>query len=291
MKLSRRRFITLSACALATPGAAASRQWRGHAFGSEVSVDLRGDAAHVEADIDLVIDELRRIEARFSLFSPGSELSRLNARGRLAASAELRGVLQLARHVHRATDGLFDPTIQPLWEALAAGGDVVAARALVGFERVDLGAGDVRLAPRQKLSLNGIAQGHAADRVAALLRARGYRKALVDMGEFSAIGGPFRLAIEDPRAGLLGQLTLRGGAIATSSPSAMQIGGQDHIFHPRGGSAHWSTVTVEARSAALADAASTALVLMPLAQVHRAAQVLGLTRVFLVDAAGDLIRL
>jgi hypothetical protein len=41
----------------------------------------------------------------------------------------------------------------------------------------------------------------------------------------------------------------------------------------------------------LADAASTALVLMPLAQVHRVAQALGLTQVFLVDAAGDLIRL
>ncbi|WP_226550587.1 FAD:protein FMN transferase [Celeribacter naphthalenivorans] len=291
MRLSRRRFLTLSACALAAPAGAATGRWTGYAFGAEVSVELRGPHGLVEADLQAVIAEIRALERRFSLYDPASDLSRLNARREGPLSPEMREVLELSHRVHAVTGGLFDLTIQPLWEALAQGGDVTAARDLIGLDRVTLEADYVKLVAGQKLSFNGIAQGYATDRIAALLAARGYGDALINMGEFAALGGPFRLGFEDPDAGRLGAVHLSAGAMATSSPSAMTVGSETHILHPKGGKALWSTVTVLAKGAgqaALADAASTAFCLMPRPEIETAKRKLGLSRVYLVDVAGNL---
>lgn len=291
MRLSRRRFLTLSACALAAPAGAATGRWTGYAFGAEVSLELRGPHGLVEADLQAVIAEVRALERRFSLYDPASDLSKLNASGQGALSPQLREILALSHQVHAATQGLFDPTIQPLWEALAQGGDVTAARDLIGLDRITHDADRVKLGARQKLSFNGIAQGYATDRIAALLAARGYGEALINMGEFTALGGSFRLGLEDPEVGRLGAIHLNAGAMATSSPSAMTVGGETHILHPKGGKALWSTVTVLAKGAckaALADAASTAFCLMPRSEIETAKQKLGLSRVYLVDVAGNL---
>ena len=87
------------------------------------------------------------------------------------------------------------------------------------------------------------------------LAAHGFTSALVNIGEYAALGGPFRLGIADPVAGMLAESVLTQGALAVSSPQAMQIGGQGHILHPQGQPPRWSTVAVEADSAALADLA------------------------------------
>ena len=48
------------------------------------------------------------------------------------------------------------------------------------------------------LTLNGIAQGYATDRVVAILRSEGIEHSLVDMGESRALGdGPGRPAVAD----------------------------------------------------------------------------------------------
>src|SRR6056297_2116037 len=115
------------------------------------------------------------------------------------------------------------------------------ARAAIGWARVRRDGDSIRLAPGQALTLNGMAQGFATDRVRALLRDAGLDRCLVNIGEFAALGGPWRLGLADPVHGHLGQVTLDGTAVATSSPAADQVGGQAHILHatarPR-----WSTV-------------------------------------------------
>jgi thiamine biosynthesis lipoprotein len=150
----------------------------------------------------------------------------------------------------------------------------------------------VTLAPGQALTLNGIAQGFATDLVADGLRAAGFTHALVDVGEYRALGGPFRIGVEDPAAGLLASRAVTDGAVATSSPGALTIGGMPHILDPLTGGAarpRWSTVSVEAETAALADGLSTAMCLMDraaIAALKRAAP--GVRRVTLVDVDGNL---
>lgn len=289
--ISRRRFLAITAAAtVAGPARARPHTWRGHALGAEVSVrlDMAGDPAPLFAAIAA---ELRGIEADFSLYDADSGLRRLNATGRLALSPRWRALLPGVDRLHEATGGLFDPTVQPLWQALARGGDTGSARAAIGWERVVRDARTLRLGTGQALTLNGIAQGYATDRIRALLCEAGLDRCLVNIGEFAALGGPWRLGLSDPRHGHLGHVTLDGTAVATSSPTADRVGGQAHILHatarPR-----WSTVSVVAESAALADGLSTALVLAPMAEARRVARSLpGVRAVRLVDDAGDLMTL
>ncbi|WP_210530273.1 FAD:protein FMN transferase [Rubellimicrobium arenae] len=260
--MRRRRFLRIMAAALLGPGAALARDRR-LALGAEAELTLYGPPALTARARDRAWAEIARIESIFSLYDPASSLSRLNAAGRLDAPPhELLEVLALSDRLHAATGGLFDPTVQPLWLALAQGGDAEEARRLIGWEGVRIGPDAVRLGKGQALTLNGITQGYATDRVARVLADEGLTHALVDIGEFRALSGPFRLGVEDPTWGRLGQITLDGAACATSSPGAMLLpGGSGHILDPRGGDPVWSTVTVTAPTAAMADGLATALCL------------------------------
>jgi thiamine biosynthesis lipoprotein len=116
--LTRRRFITISA-ALA-PSLALARTplhvETGIALGAKVS--LRLDHPNAPRLARMAMAEIGRLERIFSLYLPGSDLSRLNRYGELDAPPfELLECLALAGAVHRASGGRFDPTVQPLWRA------------------------------------------------------------------------------------------------------------------------------------------------------------------------------
>lgn len=272
---TRRRFLTISAAALALPGVAmaspVSARWSGTALGAPASMTLAGvdplEARPVFARLEA---EIARLERIFSLYRPDSALTRLNRTGRLATPPpELLEVLTLAGALHRASGGVFDPTVQPLWQALAEGGDADAARALVNWDGLRIDAGELRLArPGMALTLNGVAQGYISDRIAALLKGQGYGNVLVDIGEIVALGtkdggAPWRAGIAAPGGRILRRMSLSDRALATSATEGMLLGnGQSHILHPDGGSGRHRVVSVSARTAALADGLSTALCLL-----------------------------
>ncbi|MGH1368014.1 MAG: FAD:protein FMN transferase [Maritimibacter sp.] len=266
--MDRRRFLSIAAGAcVAMPALAQTRTWSGHALGAEASVTLTGPSAITDGALREVRSILARMEATFSLYDPASELSRLNARGGLTASPDMETVLAQAHLLHHATEGLFDPTVQPLWQARARAEDERLATAAIGWDRVTLGA-KIRLGRGQALTLNGIAQGYATDQVANALKARGFGDVLVNVGEFVGLGGPWQVGMQDPKAGLVAALSLKDRAVATSSPRAMLLGEGGHIFAPRH-AAQWSTVSVEAPNAMLADGLSTALCLADETQARR----------------------
>ena len=273
--LTRRRFIAISA-ALA-PSMALARTpdlhvETGIALGATVTLRLHHpDAPRIAA---LAMAEIRRLEGVFSLYLPDSALVRLNRDARLEAPPlELLECLTLAGSVHRASGGAFDPTVQPLWQAKvealtrdAALTEVERAkvRALIGWDGVVLDPAAITLRPGMALTLNGIAQGYIADRVAALLAGHGLTRALVDTGELRALpegDWPVELASG-------GGIILQDRALATSAPLGMTFGGDgqtSHILDPRTGAplrSAWRSVTISTPSAALADALSTAACLM-----------------------------
>lgn len=286
--MNRRRFITVSAAAMVADAVQASPlRWQGRAMGADVSLVLQGGT---QADLDAAVAKIRRLEGLFSIYDPTSELSRLNKNGGGKLSPQTAQLLALCDQIYMQTGGLFDPTVQPVFRAALLG------RALpwdlVGWNKVRLDKDYLHLSQGQEMTLNGIAQGYATDRVRDLLASRGFTRALVSVGEHSAIGGPFRLGLQDPEHGLLAVRTLTDSAVATSSPSAMQItGAVAHIFDPAGTVGPlWSTVSVEAKSAALADGLSTALCMVPRDQAAQIARATG-TRITLIDQDGDLVRL
>lgn len=282
--LSRRRFLTIAACAAAfAPGAhaaAALTQWRERALGAQVTLSLAHPDA--EAIAARVFAELRRLEAVFSLYREDSALVVLNRDGVLPAPPfELLECLGLCDRAHSATGGAFDPTVQPLWAALARAqtdetsdrGEIERARQLVGWRGVAFDSGAVRLArPGMALTLNGIAQGYIADRVAMMLRREGLDEVMIDTGELHALGGhpgggAWPVTLQAPDGEVPGRTGLSDAALATSSPLGMRMGGTGpgHILNPASGQptqARWRLVSVTGPSAALADALSTALCVM-----------------------------
>ncbi|MEM9797463.1 MAG: FAD:protein FMN transferase [Pseudomonadota bacterium] len=288
MSLSRRRVLAVTACALGAPASAAPRRWQGQAMGADMAIKLRAPEAQARPALEAALRVLRRIEAEFSLYDPASRLMLLNRTGRLdAPSRDMRALLSLSDRVHILTGGLFDPSVQPLWKALSEGRAPDETRKDVGWSRVRVTAKAVELDPGMALTFNGIAQGYATDRVADILRANGLTDVLVDLGEQRALGGPWQLGLVDPEHGLLGQRTLTNAAIATSSPMATPLASQGHILHPTR-SPLWSTVSVEAPEAALADALSTALVLADQDEISAIRHALPSIRVTIVDPDGNL---
>lgn len=294
--LNRRRFLTITAAAtvswpLGVPARAeTTKYWLGTALGARASIRLD----HPDADgiIGAVLGEIERLEQIFSLYRANSELSRLNRDGRLEyPSFEMVELLSLCGAIHQATSGRFDPTIQPVWAMYAehhASGRVPDAAAIDHALRF-VGWSDVSASPQRislkktgmALTLNGIAQGYIADKVAAMLRNKDLDNILIDTGELYAMGGmpqgghwPIRLgSSQAPHA--LRRVRLANGGLATSAPlgtvfdDAGRIG---HIIDSRNGLPAKTTfplVTVSAVTAARADAFSTAFCLMPAEEIER----------------------
>ena len=291
MKLNRRRFLSISAaCMLATPARAQIHRWQGRALGAEVDITLHAPAEIAEPALDRARGSLDAVMAQFDLFDPASTVSRLNRTGHLdAPDVMFRRLMQACPQVHAATGGLFDPTVQPLWRALAEGQPPEAARALIDWSRVRHSAASVTLGEGQALTFNGIAQGFATDLVAEALRDAGLERTLVNIGEFRGTGGPWRLGISDPEIGMIGTRTLTSSAIATSSPKAVPLGGQGHILHGHA-KPRWSTVSVEAATATMADGFSTALTMARLEDIRAAVGTFGIRRITLVSDQGDVSR-
>ncbi|MDX8348923.1 FAD:protein FMN transferase [Cognatiyoonia sp. IB215446] len=291
MRMNRRRFLSISAAMLATPAWAGVHSWQGRALGADVSLKIRGARGASVAVLAQMRALLSEVEQLFSLYDPSSAVVRLNNEGVLDNPPErFTALLADADRAHDLTDGLFDPSVQPLWRALAGDGDVAPARSLVGWNRVQWDASRIQLGAGQALTFNGIAQGFATDLVTEHLSASGLTDVLVNIGEYRAIGGTWRLGISDPQHGQLGMRTLRRGAIATSSPSAMALGDEGHILHPKA-HPHWSTVSVEADNATLADCLSTALCLAPRQMIEQVRTTPRVKRITLVDFEGNLTSL
>jgi thiamine biosynthesis lipoprotein len=290
--------------------------WKGIALGAQAQLKLQHwDQRAAMAALEACLEEVARLEAIFSLHRTDSALMRLNAEGRLAyAPQDLRALLSEAMTLAELSQGAFDPTVQPLWTLFArhfsqAGASpdgpppdaVAGARRLVDWRRIEIDGSQIRLRERgMAITLNGIAQGYITDRVGTLLRERGFKHVLVSMGEHLALGPKWdgeawRVGIATPHApgSVLTELPIRGGAVATSGGYGLHFdaGGRfSHILDPRGTPTmpHWSSVTVLADRATLADGLSTALCVAP---AERATTLLeGRGRAYVVPLGGGAPR-
>jgi FAD:protein FMN transferase len=265
--------------------------------------------------IAAAVAAVQRVDAALSLFRPDSALAQLNRAGQLhAPPAELVQVLRTALQVARVTHGAFDPTVQPLWRAwyeahlqgrAPSARELQARRAQLNWRAVQVSDSLIRFTqPGLALTLNGIAQGYAADCAGAALRQHGVRHALLDTGEWLPMGhsdqghAPWRLALEDTRRAAsagpalraLPQLVSDGRAIACSSDDKMafqQDRREHHILDPRTGHSPrtLATVLVAAPTAMWADALTKPLFMATAAQAMHMARRLGVDAL-VIDKAG-----
>jgi thiamine biosynthesis lipoprotein len=318
-RIGRRRAITIlaaSAGAALLPGLSRSSvparfEWRGRALGAPARLILHGpDRAAAAAAVAACVAEVERLEYEFSLYRSDSALSRLNRHGRLdAPSHDMRRLLLECQRFGALSNGAFDVTVQPLWSLYAAHfaanpaatdgpppEALAAALDLVDYRRLRVADDHVALPKGMSLTLNGIAQGYITDRVADLLRARGWHHVLVDMGEIRALdtrpdGQPWLIGLD-----AAGQVPISGQAVATSAGSGTPLapdGRTHHLFDPRTGrSANtYRSVTVVAARATAADVLSSAIYVAPPAEAARLLHAGGGIEARLIDNSGQVQRL
>lgn len=292
--MQRRNVLKIGAAALGALALArytpSRREWRGRGFGADLSVVFHDGSEYHERIFSAIETEVVRLEQVFSLFRPSSAISRLNRDGELHnPPKDLVALLEMSKRVWGATDGIFDPTIQSVWQAKHT-----HPISSTGFDTVDVRSDLIRFEkPGTALTLNGIAQGYASDQLSRLLQHWGHAAHLVNLGEFAAGDGDWRIGIENSEAQRLTHTDLSNLGLATSAPGAMKrANGQAHIVHPFGKAPVWKTVTVQAQTSALADAYSTALSLVPHAKIETMdLAAMGITKVWLENPKGAVIQL
>ena len=270
MKLSRRRFLAVSAVSVATAGLVWRQKplrWSGFALGADVSIELSGgNPKDAKLALDAAIDTIKRTEKLFSLYDANSSISRLNREGTIVAEPEFLRLYSIVSEAHSLTGGLFDPTVQSLFAAKRDGRSVVPADyARVGWQHVHIDGSRVWFdQPKMAVTFNGIAQGFATDRVAEILSGHGFDATLVNVGEYRAGTRIAEIGVPSLGGGIETVVPLLRSAIATSSSDAYLFADMtSHILHPRplAKRSPWKQATVVAGTAAMADAFSTALIL------------------------------
>jgi thiamine biosynthesis lipoprotein len=309
MNMRRRTFIAAGlGSIIALPG---ERLHRGAAlaFGTTVSVAVRhADAAVAQRAIQEALAAVERVHRLMSIYDPTSAVFHLNRDGLLhRPDPQLLEVLRHARALSQLSRGAFDITVQPLWQAgarAAERGGVPTpeererARLLAGWQDVEANRERAVLRrPGMRITLNGLAQGYAADLALRAVRRHGIRDALLDTGEFAcggdAGGRPWMLGVPDPRepASIVAAFALHGRCAATSGDYEAAFTAdrrQHHIFDPATGESppELAAVTVLAPTALEADGLSTTFMVMGARRAHALAARLPGVDLLTIDKGG-----
>jgi len=195
------------------------------------------------------LDELELLLTRFNDTSDVAVIRGLKPGDVAVVARETMDVLAVSAEVCAATNGAFDPTVKER-----------------NFSDLVLDVDNLRVAVKNagvELDFGGVGKGYALDEMADVLRSEqfGLNRWLLDAGTSTllASGGPWPLGVGGAwkaRTSLPTVLKLSSGAL---SGSGFEIQGA-HIFDPRTGQAagRWAQSWARARSAAVADALSTA---------------------------------
>jgi thiamine biosynthesis lipoprotein len=223
------------------------------------------EATYAEQAALEALDEIARIEEELSRFIPSSDIAQINALE--VGESRILGIdafecLKLAKQLFESTAGVFD---------VGAGSDA-------SIEQLELDEDEMECtvsAEGLRIDLGGIGKGYALDRAAEMLQEWSINAALLHCGQSTAIAldppqgeTGWNVSIRDPRdhSRSLARLQLCNQAL---SGSGVLLHGQ-HILDPRTGEpaqakeGTWSLTD----SAAIADALSTALMVMQPAEIE-----------------------
>ena len=275
--------------------------WTGMTMGSTYSIKLVNSPLF-KKQLDFlkkqIEDRLEAINTQLSTYRPDSEISRFNQSSSseaFAVSPTFHKACAFALALSRQTDGIFDPTLDPLINLWGFGHkpkpstppseeEINQARSITGYQHLSVqDNGTIRKdIPGLQLNLNAFVPGLAADEVAKLIRTAGITNLYVEIGGevvafgHNAQGGPWKIGIEKPDSSILPGESLEGvvqlcdQAIATSGNYRSfftNAEGQvfSHILDPKTGRPvkhRLASVSVLAGTCMAADALATALFAM-----------------------------
>ncbi|MGZ4980469.1 MAG: FAD:protein FMN transferase [Methylobacter sp.] len=217
------------------------------------------DPADAEAIAFSAIQEVLRIEARYSRYRADSFLSQINRAAQQSATIEVdeetAGLLDYAFACHQKSAGLFDISAGILRQAWNFSVARLPEQAVIDRLLPCIGLDKIRWqspylsfkVPGLELDFGGIGKEYAADRAAAICASLSIEHGLVDLGgDITVIGPlpnqePWQIGIRDPRNPETAIISVRieRGALATSGDYErfINIAGQRycHLLNPKTG--------------------------------------------------------
>lgn len=240
------------------------------------------DGPAAQALAQLAIDEVRRIEAKYSRYQPTSLVSQITTQAGLdwtECDDETLALLDFADQLFNQSAGLFDITsgvLRRVWNfrqpMLPTPDSLRDVCTLIGWRTVQRDGRKIRLPKAgMELDFGGFGKEYAADRAAQVLLAQGVRNGYVNLaGDIRVMGPhadqkPWLIGIQDPRHSerLIASIPITSGALATSGDYErfFELDGHRycHILHPKSGLpvTHWRSISVLAASAIEAGSYAT----------------------------------
>ena len=296
-------------------------------MGTLVSISTWNTTTDIEERaVTRAFAEIARIEQRMSLHRPDSEVAKINAVSRetsTAISAELATLLRLGETISHHSAGAFAMDLEPLTRLWGFSGesqpsippDEKSLHAWLssypkkgGIVVIESTADQffIRLKSNSVgLDLGGIAKGYAIDRAVEIMRQEGAINAMVNAGGDLRIlgskgGEPWRIGLQNPRQpeNVVAISKLSGDRAMVTSGDYERFFLHEgiryhHILDPRTGKparSLFSSVSVQAPQAMLADALSTAIFVLGREKGLALLQKFPACEALLITESGEQIR-
>lgn len=186
------------------------RTEKGLVFGTMYNITYESENS-LRLDIDKELDNFNN---SLSMFNPNSIISLSNKNEDVTVDSLFTNVFQKAMSISEATDGCFDITVAPLVNAWGFGfsesmnmnkAKVDSILKFIGWQKVQLKDNKVvKQDPRIMLDCSAIAKGYSVDVIANLLRRKGVKNFMVDIGGevvvsgVNASGNNWRIGVSKP---------------------------------------------------------------------------------------------
>jgi thiamine biosynthesis lipoprotein len=254
------------------------------AMGSPCDIQLFAET-HGQAKkiANIVITDVRRLEAVYSRYRSDSFLSKINRvaaiGGSIKVNAETAGLLNYAQICYQQSDGLFDITSGILRRAWQFESDqlpdqvqILALLDKVGWHKLRWTDPVLEFPiPGMELDLGGVVKEYAVDRAAALCWEADVRHGIINLGgDIKVIGPradgePWHVGIRHPhdKEALMQTILLHEGALASSGDyeRCIVVDGvrYGHVLNPKTGwpVRHLAAVSVVGDFCVVAGSAST----------------------------------
>lgn len=260
-------------------------------MGTAIHVELwQENNVTAEKDIDLVLNEMRRIDALMSPYKPDSEVSIINSlatKHPVIISPELFNLIQRSFTFSKLSHGAFDISFASVGymydyrnKQMPSEQQIKSKLSAINYKHIKLDPGNHSIfftRPGMRIDLGGIAKGYAVDNAIRILQEHGIKQAMVSAGGDTRIigdkgGRPWLVGIRDPRnktkSAVL--LPLSQTAISTSGDYERYFIKDGirhhHIISPKtGDSVHeLRSVSILTKESTTADALSTTVFILGL---------------------------
>jgi thiamine biosynthesis lipoprotein len=253
------------------------------AMGSACEVVL---ASHTQNEAEsmakLAIDEVLRIERKYSRYTTDSIIAKINQQagcGAVQCDDETWALFQFASQLFDKSDGLFDITsgvLRQAWDfknpEVPSSQKLEDLLPLVGWKKVVLQDQSIALPlAGMEVDLGGFGKEYAADRAAQVLKEKGVTHGYVNLaGDMRFLGPkpsgePWMIGIQDPRARdqVVATLPITMGGLATSGDYEryFELNGQRycHVLNPKTGMpvSYWRSVSVTSPATVVSGCTTT----------------------------------